>query len=1576
MSVVASACAGDPLAEESPSYSLGRDVPLPQEAPSRPEEIRVPGAKAGTYSGRSLFNSFMRFIFQSKSGLGRFARSLTGRLFCPGNAGHSETCYECFPMPLPYPEVFRKGWRAESSEVARKKGINALVLILNYLHLGQPASAPEEIAFGRCLTRVQWKAIRRLEGFLEAWLFCCDVDPEAMGRSAAKVESIEEEILSLEKRVSDLSGRCGGAEQYFPRGHDNCSPSFSDRHAGVVVGRSSLESFSTFKAVEPERLSFTGLPSFDPTPFLDSHSAEVFNRPLDMSLDPNAFAGQIPFVQVHCPKGKKIKLFELLDSTQRLALFTRDQIRPRFASGLFSVVKSMEKDRLILDARPSNLLEVPEQRWIRSMAAGEGLTQVLLPAGHVIRSSGNDIRDFYYLFRVSEQRARRNALAGAVDPKKLSHLSCYRPELAQAGEVYGALATLAMGDSQAVSLAQTCHLAIALQSGIACPENLLTLSGICPRSRTMVGIVIDDFVSLSIDPTEAKLPTEGANLAEKMQERYEQVDLIPHKGKAFRDELNSSFWGVDLDGSSGLLRGSLKRAIPLFGILLKVSKLGFATVSLLEVLAGSVVSLFLFRRRFLSCLDCIFQAVRGRHERDIIQLSGKLRGELLIIAGLLPLACTNLKATLSSRVTATDASDWGEAAVVSKIPSAFAEELFRRALRKSMWTRLLPPGKAWEKSHGCLAPDEELPDGETGCQTNPLWEIAATCFQYSLLFKSRASSRRHINVGELRAYLRAEKMLGRQMPSTREVFGLDSQVCLGLLCKGRSASGALNRELWQSVPTMVCQDTYGSYMYFMSALNPADDPTRGQEIRMPCRDLPSWWNSLVAGDFDSFDSWLEANHLGFCELAGLPDFSELGSAEKEPPQNAQFLDLHDSFVLEGFEDSAGVEWPRCQGFAVNATLAECKGEAIVAEPITEETIPLTSAENVFEAEAKPPEWLENYKFFATQSDDSVSDFSFEIGAALATFDRDQFILGKSTSWPPTRPGYLDLFSGIKGVATYFADFSGSWSLTFELNDSPRQNLADKKLQRLIVRLIRLGVFLAVGAAPICSSFSVAVTPPVRNVQFPLGVPWMSLSMTEKVELGNDFSWWLLDMLESCLDCDVVFWVENPDLSWIFRLPSWRAFLGRHATRVGFWRFDQCRFSRPWRKRTKVLTNGLLRGWCTFCFRDHGHQVLRGRSKYHRKNWTAIAQAYPTRLSKFLALSICFDLGIFRTPRNFNPAECARAGKYRVGEAANPGPVRSGLLQDVPLVEAKTAALQLRVWQRFERWVREQLTTEAATASLGSPITLCLLVKEFGNVLYSSGASLYLYRHLVVYVHKHITGARFHSSICWEMVQRWENLEPPIHRVPIPLSVVKAMVSIALCWNWPRFAGAICISFFGITRPGEVLSAVRRDLVLATDLLVEDVQSIFLCIRNPKARRRGRGRVQHASISQPLIVSFITKVFEPLGYDQLLYPISPASFRRRWDRILRHLGIFKRHKLTPGSLRGGGALEEYRTGTDLTRIMWRMRVKQIVTLENYIQEVAGESFLAGLDFAARRNVQVMAELFEPCLQVFLCSGTPT
>lgn len=160
-----------------------------------------------------------------------------------------------------------------------------------------------------------------------------------------------------------------------------------------------------------------------------------------------------------------------------------------------------------------------------------------------------------------------------------------------------------MGDTNAVSFAQTCHVGIGLRSRHVTPESLLTLRGPLPRSNDMVGIVIDDFISLSICPVDSLKPSRGAEIASGMQEEYKRLKLIPHEDKAFRDLEQSSFWGVDLDGGRGLIRGTLKRAIPFMGILLQICSLGFATVDLLQIVSGSLVSLFLFRRRLLCLLS-------------------------------------------------------------------------------------------------------------------------------------------------------------------------------------------------------------------------------------------------------------------------------------------------------------------------------------------------------------------------------------------------------------------------------------------------------------------------------------------------------------------------------------------------------------------------------------------------------------------------------------------------------------------------------------------------------------------------------------------------------------------------------------------------------------------------------------------------------------------------------------------------------------------------------------------------------------------------------------------------------------
>ena len=270
--------------------------------------------------------------------------------------------------------------------------------------------------------------------------------------------------------------------------------------------------------------------------------------------------------------------------------------------------------------------------------------------------------------------------------------------------------------------------------------------------------------------------------------------------------------------------------------------------------------------------------------------------------------------------------------------------------------------------------------------------------------------------------------------------------------------------------------------------------------------------------------------------------------------------------------------------------------------------------------------------------------------------------------------------------------------------------------------------------------------------------------------------------------------------------------------------------------------------------------------------------------------------------------------------------------------------------------------------------LSLLVKEFGCFLFKEGKPLYILRHLVVLISKQVFGIKPYLTPCWEALSKWEELEPVIHRAPLPLAVLRAMIVVALHWNWNRFAGCLAISFFGITRPGEVLRAFRSELSLPSDRLMTGSAPVFLKIRAPKSRRRGGARIQHAPILDELVVSFLEVLFKKLDRKLLLYPISPSSFRRRWDCILEFLGIEKSCRLTPGS-RAGGAIDEYRNGTDLTRLLWRMRLRHLGTLEHYVQELAADSCIADLPMSSRHKVHLFATLFIPTLSVLAASRDP-
>ena len=82
--------------------------------------------------------------------------------------------------------------------------MNCCIICLNYLHLGRPSNCPANLKAGNRLSKSQWSIVRRLEVFLDDWISCEKVGPSAMGRTAPKVESLEEMLEKLSQVAREL----------------------------------------------------------------------------------------------------------------------------------------------------------------------------------------------------------------------------------------------------------------------------------------------------------------------------------------------------------------------------------------------------------------------------------------------------------------------------------------------------------------------------------------------------------------------------------------------------------------------------------------------------------------------------------------------------------------------------------------------------------------------------------------------------------------------------------------------------------------------------------------------------------------------------------------------------------------------------------------------------------------------------------------------------------------------------------------------------------------------------------------------------------------------------------------------------------------------------------------------------------------------------------------------------------------------------------------------------------------------------------------------------------------------------
>ncbi|OLQ00509.1 hypothetical protein AK812_SmicGene16820 [Symbiodinium microadriaticum] len=571
----------------------------------------------------------------------------------------------------------------------------------------------------------------------------------------------------------------------------------------------------------------------------------------------------------------------------------------------------------------------------------------------------------------------------------------------------------------------------------------------------------------------------------------------------------------------------------------------------------------------------------------------------------------------------------------------------------------------------------------------------------------------------------------------------------------------------------------------------------------------------------------------------------------------------------------------------------------------------------------------------------------------------------------TYPGYLDLYSGSRGVAHALSRLGDPWVLTFDWGHSVEENLLDYKLQRLILSLLERKAFVGVGGGPVCSSFSRAIRPAVRSKAHPAGLPSFRQSMESKVAEGNAHSAFVAEIVTVALRLDLPFWVENPRTSYMWDMPEWKSLIDAAPTDP-FAVIDYCQLGAPWRKRTRFFVSGCLAGQRLLCQGGHLHQRLSGYSQLHRKSWTKVAEHYPPAVNRLLALHLMSPVLRPGMRRRLDLALCARCSGARIGEAGNPGPAgpvdRVRSLEEVELVTPATARLQARVLGDFEDWLARELTPPARRTLCSCAMAFCTLVRCYGNWLYQHGEPMYKFRHLMAWLQKNRFDLKGHLGMGWDLLTRWERLQPVVHRVPVPFSVFRALMSLALQKGWRRWSCVCGLAFYGVARAGEPLRGTRGDLLLPSDTLSELALGAFMAVRSPKTAFRGKGRLQHIAVKDSAFVSFLEKT---LGEDDPQTPIyagSAASFRRRWDVLLQDLDIDKSARLTPGGLRGGGAAFEYQRGLGLQELLCRMRIRHLATLESYLQEAAAVSVVPGLTPHGRSRVAAASALYPFALEV--------
>ena len=1461
-----------------------------------------------------------------------------------------------FPLPLPverpYAECPDGQIGCTVQKAALDRGLHVIICALNFMYWSR--SCPPTDLIRRQPNEVQARAIQKLRLLLEA----CDRSEHIQVASSGRRN------LQLMARLQELALAADNLGLMRRPYQEPAS------QAPVPIDNAAFPQLNPFSNLNPERLKITGRGQWRASDFIEPELYMPFLEPQILELAYPVFDRGVPNFGVDEPE-TVFDLFKKWDDLDLLVLHPCSEITTG-GSGrvkIFNSFKSAANDRQIGDRRERNAWEGRIPGPSSALPVGPLIGRLVIPEGHGTKVCVTDRSDHYHQVKVTHARSRSNVVWPPMPLSKFVELKAYQKYCAAARaskkrrdrtvfgddlgghrpgvfsqepttQVYGGFGAILQGDHLGVEFGISAHVGLLQSEGLLPDRGRLVADALVRPCGLYQGLCIDDFFCIApvlleelhegrtAPPSEAKKAFDVAKVC------YQRQGLAGSDQKDVVDKVQGTVVGAEINSSQKLVsKGVLPVGAPsakrlaLSWIAAASARLPVTSDALHSSLIGGLVSIFCYRRCSMSILQEVFRVIPAEKLNTAAPVTRPLpraaAEELILSSVLLPILVSDVKAPFHEWLYASDASNSKGAFCEAPISQNVLHPLWLSGDFKGARTHLDSEHKAcFEDS--TFWEEEDWQDFQA---EDSLWPGVS-----SQSSPSRPLAQRY----DFIEVCGGSGVVSDQVALLGYVVGpiidltysehfdlLDLRVVEWLIFMvqhRRIKAVALEPPCTTFSPA--AYPPVRSYKMPRGFNQKSTKVWVGNRLAFACLTIllvaaHCLVLALLETPRRSKMAWLEE----WKRLLQLPNVEETFTASCSfgSPFQKEFR-----FLVANMRASSlcrpctrDHSHVRIQGQLTKGSAVYCPGLAKAIASLFAKHLEVERAYS--QKHALKCDGLESV--FVNEL---VKTSSWEVGGA----------------WKWTGSSHINILetsSALRTVKAAALRGGGRTALLLDSNVAVRAIAKGRSSARALGALLRkiacvsiaFSVFLSV---LFCPTRLNCADDPTRSV--PLRFRCEGQSFLQALDFDGLFNLAELPRQRR--------WISN-----------WASlFLGlcsHHALRLGSLQCFHPRFRSP---LPPV---------------DFYHHILDFDSTLGYPGEGPISHVGSAQVFLLICFVVCSH-GML--PRN---GDDVKRAERRLAVPLFPGrPVRHA-----------TRTNREKLLDRFREWLKAKgfSLDVLLSAAYAEPESLVTHLVDFGKEQYEAG---YPYNHFAETFNAigaaKPTVRRFLTA-AWDLAFSWVRQEPGEHHTACPFQILLALLSTAIYWGWPAVAGAVALSWGAVCRIGEVLQAVRRDLVIPADVMFSSTV-VYLKVQEPKTRFKA-ARHQMSRLDYQDLVQLVSCAFGHLEADKKLWPFSGQLMRTRFRQLLAAVGLptkaqGQERPLDLGSLRAGGATHLLMITEDSELVRRRGRWLAHRTMEIYLQEIGATVMFPSLPVGVKTKVMQLAYAFPGLLEKmrrFTAAGIP-